>query len=162
MRGSQPGQAICAEASAFGVMHVDDHGRILEFLEKPADPPGMPGDPDRTLASMGIYLLMALRRPDVWPRGDLALAKGTRIRPQELGLLASMGQARVPVQEFVVRNDMGCGSTIGPLTAARIGVDTVDVGVPSLAMHSIRETAACKDCWSLYQVLRTFFSSDRN
>ncbi|MDU9048058.1 MAG: M18 family aminopeptidase [Candidatus Electrothrix sp. Rat3] len=68
-------------------------------------------------------------------------------------------QAGVPVQEFVVRNDMGCGSTIGPLTAAKIGVDTVDVGVPSLAMHSIRETAASKDCWYLYQVLRTFFSS---
>ncbi|MCI5227837.1 MAG: hypothetical protein D3918_14535 [Candidatus Electrothrix sp. AX2] len=66
-------------------------------------------------------------------------------------------QAGVPVQEFVVRNDMGCGSTIGPLTAAKIGVDTVDVGVPSLAMHSIRETVACKDCWYLYEVLRTFF-----
>ena len=67
-------------------------------------------------------------------------------------------EAEVPVQEFVVRNDMGCGSTIGPLTAAKIGVDTVDVGVPSLAMHSVRETAACKDCHDLYQVLRTFFS----
>ncbi|XCN72229.1 MAG: M18 family aminopeptidase [Candidatus Electrothrix aestuarii] len=69
-------------------------------------------------------------------------------------------QAEVPVQEFVVRNDMGCGSTIGPLTAAKIGVDTVDVGVPSLAMHSIRETAACTDCWYLYQVLRTFLTGN--
>ena len=71
-------------------------------------------------------------------------------------------QAEVPVQEFVVRNDMGCGSTIGPLTAAKIGVDTVDVGVPSLAMHSIRETAACKDCWYLYRVLRTFFRPEQS
>jgi len=69
-------------------------------------------------------------------------------------------QAGVPVQEFVVRNDMGCGSTIGPLTAAKIGVDTVDVGVPSLAMHSIRETAACKDCWFLYKVLHTFLTGN--
>ncbi len=67
-------------------------------------------------------------------------------------------KASVPVQEFVMRNDMACGSTIGPLTAAEIGVDTVDVGIPSLAMHSIRETAACKDCWYLYRVLETFFS----
>ena len=67
-------------------------------------------------------------------------------------------KAGVPVQDFVMRNDMACGSTIGPLTAAEIGVDTVDVGIPSLAMHSIRETAACKDCWHLYQVLQTFFS----
>lgn len=45
-----------AEASAFGVMGVDDDGRITEFLEKPKDPPGTPDDPDITLASMGIYV----------------------------------------------------------------------------------------------------------
>ncbi|TMV86341.1 glucose-1-phosphate adenylyltransferase [Thioclava sp. BHET1] len=45
-----------AEATAFGVMKVDDTGRITEFLEKPKDPPGMPGDPDHSLASMGIYV----------------------------------------------------------------------------------------------------------
>ena len=44
------------EASAFGVMDIDKTGRITDFLEKPADPPGMPGDPDHTLASMGIYV----------------------------------------------------------------------------------------------------------
>ena len=44
------------EASSFGVMHTDETGRIVEFLEKPADPPGMPGDPDSSLASMGIYV----------------------------------------------------------------------------------------------------------
>ncbi len=45
-----------AEASAFGVMAVDESMRITSFLEKPADPPGMPGNPDETLASMGIYV----------------------------------------------------------------------------------------------------------
>ncbi|WP_245749717.1 glucose-1-phosphate adenylyltransferase [Palleronia marisminoris] len=44
------------EASAFGVMAVDEELRVTSFLEKPADPPGMPGDPDKTLASMGIYV----------------------------------------------------------------------------------------------------------
>lgn len=44
------------EAPAFGVMHVDDRMRITRFLEKPADPPGIPGDPDHALASMGIYV----------------------------------------------------------------------------------------------------------
>ncbi|CAM3766555.1 glucose-1-phosphate adenylyltransferase [Paracoccus yeei] len=44
------------EATAFGVMAVDDTGRITSFLEKPADPPAMPGDPDHALASMGIYV----------------------------------------------------------------------------------------------------------
>ncbi|MBS7545620.1 glucose-1-phosphate adenylyltransferase [Ancylobacter oerskovii] len=44
------------EASAFGVMHVDSEDRIISFLEKPKDPPAMPGHPDKALASMGIYI----------------------------------------------------------------------------------------------------------
>ncbi len=44
------------EAVAFGVMHVDENDRIIEFVEKPADPPAMPGKPDVALASMGIYV----------------------------------------------------------------------------------------------------------
>ncbi len=44
------------DARHFGVMHVDDAGRVVAFLEKPADPPGMPGRPDQALASMGIYV----------------------------------------------------------------------------------------------------------
>ncbi|SHF52821.1 glucose-1-phosphate adenylyltransferase [Litoreibacter ascidiaceicola] len=44
------------EATAFGVMDTDKDGRITSFLEKPADPPGMPEDPDKALASMGIYV----------------------------------------------------------------------------------------------------------
>ena len=44
------------EASAFGVMHIDTTDRIVSFLEKPADPPGMPDKPDMALASMGIYV----------------------------------------------------------------------------------------------------------
>ncbi|WP_050424891.1 glucose-1-phosphate adenylyltransferase [Bradyrhizobium tropiciagri] len=45
-----------AESSAFGIMHIDDTGLIQSFLEKPADPPPMPGKPDKSLASMGIYV----------------------------------------------------------------------------------------------------------
>ncbi|PWJ21283.1 glucose-1-phosphate adenylyltransferase [Jannaschia seohaensis] len=47
------------EASAFGVMHVDENDKILDFMEKPADPPAMPGHPDLALASMGIYVFEA-------------------------------------------------------------------------------------------------------
>lgn len=64
----------------------------------------------------------------------------------------------IPVQEFVMRSDQACGSTIGPLTAGQTGVVTVDVGVPSLAMHSIREMAGCKDVQYLHQAFRSFFS----
>lgn len=62
----------------------------------------------------------------------------------------------LPYQTFVVRSDMGCGSTIGPLTAANLGVTTLDIGVPQFAMHSIRETAGAKDGATLCQVLTEF------
>ena len=68
------------------------------------------------------------------------------------------GRAGVPVQEFAVRSDLACGSTIGPITAGEIGVQTVDVGVPTLAMHSIRELAGRDDAWYLFKVIRTFFA----
>ncbi|MBU3071128.1 M18 family aminopeptidase [Aestuariicella sp. G3-2] len=68
-------------------------------------------------------------------------------------------QANVPVQAFVVRTDMACGSTIGPITAAEVGVRTLDVGVPTFAMHSIRELAGVEDAQGLYRVLGHFFSS---
>ncbi|WP_420862214.1 glucose-1-phosphate adenylyltransferase [Algirhabdus cladophorae] len=48
-----------AEASGFGVMAVDKDDKVLEFVEKPADPPAMPNDPDKSLASMGIYVFEA-------------------------------------------------------------------------------------------------------
>ncbi len=65
----------------------------------------------------------------------------------------------VPLQDFVMRSDLACGSTIGPLTATRIGVKTVDVGVPIFAMHSIRETAGVRDAYDLYRVLQGFFQT---
>ena len=66
-------------------------------------------------------------------------------------------QADVPVQSFVVRSDMACGSTIGPLTAAETGVKTIDVGVPTFAMHSIRELAGRWDGYYLYRALREYY-----
>ncbi|HQY70911.1 MAG TPA: M18 family aminopeptidase [Pseudomonadales bacterium] len=63
----------------------------------------------------------------------------------------------VPVQSFAVRSDMACGSTIGPLTAANVGVRTLDVGVPTFAMHSPRELAGTRDLHALARVLSRFF-----
>jgi aspartyl aminopeptidase len=67
-------------------------------------------------------------------------------------------RAGIPVQSFVVRSDMACGSTIGPLTAGNIGVRTLDIGVPTLAMHSIRELAGASDTDYLYRALKLFLA----
>ncbi len=64
----------------------------------------------------------------------------------------------VPVQSFVTRGDMGCGSTIGPITASEIGVKTLDVGLPTLGMHSIRELGGYDDTAYLYNSLSAFLS----
>ena len=53
------------EATGFGVMHVDEHDRIIDFIEKPADPPAMPDNPDMALASMGIYVFETKRLLDI-------------------------------------------------------------------------------------------------
>lgn len=67
-------------------------------------------------------------------------------------------RAAVPVQAFVARTDMGCGSTIGPVVASEVGVKTIDVGSPTFAMHSIRELAGANDGWYLYKAVVEFFA----
>jgi aspartyl aminopeptidase len=66
-------------------------------------------------------------------------------------------RAEVPSQLFMSRNNMPCGSTIGPLTATRLGIDTVDVGVPQLSMHSARELCGVRDPVWLAEGLRAYF-----
>ncbi|SEG33506.1 aspartyl aminopeptidase [Oceanospirillum linum] len=67
-------------------------------------------------------------------------------------------QAGVEVQSFIMRSDLACGSTIGPITSAELGVRTIDVGVPQFAMHSVRELAGSRDAYMLYRVLKCFNS----
>jgi len=64
----------------------------------------------------------------------------------------------VAYQSFVTRTDMGCGSTIGPITASEVGIDTIDIGVPTFGMHSIRELAGSQDAYQTAKVLSHFYN----
>ena len=67
-------------------------------------------------------------------------------------------RAGVEPQHFVSRSDVGCGSTIGPITAARVGIPSLDVGNPMLSMHSCREMAGTADVKPMIDVLGFFYA----
>jgi len=69
---------------------------------------------------------------------------------------AACASAGVPMQRLVGRSDARSGSTVGPATWARTGMKTVDVGLPLLAMHSIRETAGASDVGAMIAALTAF------
>ncbi|NOT29145.1 MAG: M18 family aminopeptidase, partial [Planctomycetes bacterium] len=66
-------------------------------------------------------------------------------------------RAGVPCQHYVHRGDLVCGTTIGPLTAASLGVRTVDIGNPQLSMHSARELCGARDPWLMARAMEAFF-----
>jgi aspartyl aminopeptidase len=68
-------------------------------------------------------------------------------------------RAGVPFQHYTHRTDLGCGSTIGPIIASRLGVASVDVGSPMWAMHSLRESAGVQDVGYMIAAMKAVFSS---
>jgi aspartyl aminopeptidase len=66
--------------------------------------------------------------------------------------------AGVPLQTFVSRNNMPCGSTIGPIAATKLGIEAIDVGVPQLSMHSAREMCGSSDPAHLFDLMVAFLN----
>ena len=73
--------------------------------------------------------------------GQRYATSATSIAP----FIDACANANVPIQHFASRNNIACGSTIGPITATRLGIDTIDVGIPQLSMHSAREVCGSQD-----------------
>lgn len=81
--------------------------------------------------------------------------------PEATGLVASLcARLGIEPQHFVSRSDLPCGSTIGPISAARVGIRTVDVGNPLLSMHSCREMAGSSDVEPMIELLRAYFEPE--
>eukprot|EP00735_Rhodelphis_limneticus_P005956 TRINITY_DN1810_c0_g1::TRINITY_DN1810_c0_g1_i1::g.14066::m.14066 TRINITY_DN1810_c0_g1::TRINITY_DN1810_c0_g1_i1::g.14066 ORF type:complete len:472 (-),score=102.78,sp/B9RAJ0/DNPEP_RICCO/48.34/2e-162,Peptidase_M18/PF02127.10/3.1e-160,Peptidase_M42/PF05343.9/4.6,Peptidase_M42/PF05343.9/2.7e-06 TRINITY_DN1810_c0_g1_i1:268-1635(-) len=73
-------------------------------------------------------------------------------------ILRELGAKRgVPLQDFVVRNDGPCGSTVGPILSANLGVRALDIGIPQLSMHSIREVCGAADVEHYVRLMTAFF-----
>ncbi|WP_295623519.1 M18 family aminopeptidase [uncultured Nitrosomonas sp.] len=68
-------------------------------------------------------------------------------------------EADVPYQRYSHRSDLPCGSTIGPIASAQLGIRSVDIGCPMWAMHSVRESAGVQDHEYMIKVLKQFFSN---
>lgn len=68
-------------------------------------------------------------------------------------------QAGVPLQEFIVRQDSPCGSTIGPMLSSKIGIKAIDVGVAQLSMHSIREICGAIDSFYYKEFFKAFYEN---
>ena len=68
-------------------------------------------------------------------------------------------RANVPYQTFMNRSDMAGGSTLGNISNTQLSMNTVDIGLAQLAMHSVYETAGVKDTIYMVQALKTFFES---
>ena len=86
--------------------------------------------------------------------GQRYATSSTSIAP----FIDACNKANVPIQHFASRNNIACGSTIGPITATRLGIDTIDVGIPQLSMHSAREVCGTQDPIFLRDALQSYFA----
>jgi aspartyl aminopeptidase len=64
--------------------------------------------------------------------------------------------SNIPLQTFASRNNVPCGSTIGPITATQLGIEAIDIGIPQLSMHSAREMCGADDPLHMMSLMSAF------
>lgn len=155
------GSASCTGADSTTVSHWVD--RILEALH--ANGPGVKGSimaksilvsADCAHGTHPNYASKHQSEHKVIVNGGIVFKTNANQRYSTSCSTAALARSvcdksTVKVQDFVVRNDSPCGSTIGPLLSAMLGVRAIDVGAPQWAMHSCRETCGVSDIESIYQ-----------
>ena len=74
-----------------------------------------------------------------------------------LAHIRSIAESRsIPLQTFASRNNVPCGSTIGPITATQLGIEAIDIGIPQLSMHSAREMCGATDPLHMVSLMSEF------
>ena len=145
---------ITAICSGHGLSTVGMHGRLAESVCLSADNAHAihPNYPERHEPR---HAPLINGGPALKLNGNQRYATSAR----GAALVTSIARdAGVPIQTFVTRNNMPCGSTIGPITATRLGIECVDVGVPQLSMHSARELCGVDDPPRLVALMSAFLA----
>ena len=137
-----PGRAVCAPtADLLVVVEHDDTGHVRRTALARRHEPG-----HRPRIGEG---------PVIKTNSNQAYATDAESAGFFSSLCARVG---VTPQNFVTRSDLGCGSTIGPITAAKVGIPTLDVGNPMLSMHSVREMCGSGDQVLMTRAMARFLS----
>ncbi|CAB4663329.1 unannotated protein [freshwater metagenome] len=138
--GLRPGQLMDRQRQSWCLSADNAHAVHPNYLER-HDPRHSP------LPNHGVALKL---------NGNQRYATSPRGAAHMRGVADSMN---VPLQTFVSRNNMPCGSTIGPITSTRLGIEAIDIGVPQLSMHSAREMCGVKDATDLVTLMQGFLRS---
>jgi aspartyl aminopeptidase len=149
------------ESDEIAVLAAFDHEELGSASRTGASGPLLADVLTRTGAALGAGTDDPANRPLLNAGPLLKINANQRYASEAVGMSrwrSVCRRAGVGVQTFVSNNAMPCGSTIGPLTATRLGIAVVDVGIPTLSMHSARELTGSRDPHDLARALTAFWS----